>query len=163
MNVLVAAWPIKRLALARLAGIADGSLVPPDGSTALVATPSRPVQVSHFQPTNPERISVYGMPLRATARELTAEDPSMTGQIAFIEIRVRVFDPGEDQIGVDQQLGDMLSAVATALLEEPVFEAGRLWLSATSQEAQDLSPNPDPSVTGVASLVFAAEAVAYAG
>lgn len=162
MNVALLAWPIKRLALARLTGIADGSLAAPTGAESLIATPTRPVQVSHFQPTSPERISVYGMPLRAAVREITAEDSSVTGQIAFIEVRVRVFEPGEDQTGVDQQLGDLLSAVATALLEEPVFEAGRLWLSASSQEAQDLSPNPDPSVTGIGSLVFAAEAMAYA-
>jgi hypothetical protein len=160
--VSLLAWPIKRLALARLAAYVDGSETPPAGAEDLVSTASRPVQVSHFEPTNPERVCIYGTPLRATANEATAEDPSITDQIAFVEIRVRIYEPGEDQFGVDFMLGDMCAAVATGLLAAPLFPSGRFWLSAMAQEPQSLTPNPDPSVTGVASLVFAAQAMAYA-
>lgn len=162
MQVALLAWPIKRLALATLAEVADGSTPPPSGAAPLVATVARPVQVAHFLPTNPERVCVYGTPIRATARELTAEDPSVTGQTALIEIRVRIYEPGEDIEGVDQALGEMCTAVASVLLSAPLFPAGRIWLSAMAQEPQEFTPNPEPSVTGVASLVFSAEALAYA-
>lgn len=162
MDVALLAWPIKRLAIARLTAYANGTEIPPDGAAPLVSTPSRPVQVTHFEPTNPERVAVYGMPLRSSATEATAEDPSVTNQTAIIEIRVRIFEPGEDQPGVDQQIGDLCTAIATALLEESLFPAGRIWLSATAQEPQIVTPNPDPSVTAVAALVFSAQALAYA-
>jgi hypothetical protein len=163
MDVALLAWPIKRLAVARLTAYANGTETPPAGVAPLVSTPSRPVQVSHFFPTGgPERVCIYGVPLRAVATEQTAEDPSVIGQTAIIEFRVRVYEPGEDVTGVDWQLGDLCTAVATALLEEPLFPAGRIWLSAVAQEPQELTPNPDPSVTAVAALVFSAEALAYA-
>lgn len=162
MKVTLLAWPIKRLAIASLAAIADGTDPPPVGAEPLVSAAGRPVEVSHFLPANPERVCVYGTPVRIVAREATAEDPSVTGQVALIELRVRIYEPGEDQSGVDQQLGDMCTAVATALLSAPVFEGGRIWLSAIAQDPQELSPNPEPSVTAVASLVFSAEAIAYA-
>lgn len=160
----ILAWPIKRLALARLRSIADGDIVAPIGTELLVSTASRPVEIAHFEPAEmPERICVYGMPIRSAVREVTAESPTVLTQTPTLELRVRMFQPGEDREGVDQALGDLCSAVASALVDAPLWPTGRLWLSSYAQDAQDLAPNPEPSVTATAALVFTAEEVGYAG
>jgi len=156
------AWPLKRVAFARLMSYADGSVTPPAGAELLISTATRPVEVAFSAPAEPERICIYGAPLRATFEEVTAESPATFGEVALVGFRVRVFDPGEDEIGVDQVLGDMCTALTIALLTVPLFAQGRVWLSAMQQDPTILTPAPEPSVTGAASMVFSAAAVAYA-
>lgn len=160
MNII--AWPLKRLAVARLKAIADGTEPPPTGAELLLSTAARPVEVAFSLPSEPERVSVYGIPLRSAFDELTAESPSTFGEVALIGFRVRVFEPGEDEMSVDQQLGDMCTAVVTALLTVPLAATIRVWLTAMQQDPTVLTPGPEPSVAGAASLIFSAQAVGYA-
>jgi hypothetical protein len=159
----IIAWPLKRVALARLTAYADGSEVPPAGAEPLVSTNLRRVEIAHTLPAEPDRICVYGMPVRATFAEVTAEDPGTFRDTSQFELRVRVFEPGEDAIAVDQTLGDMCDAVVTALLDTPLTGLGRTYLAAMAQDLPELKGHPDPSITWVASLVFRTEVIGYAG
>lgn len=164
------AWPLKRSAFARLAAIAAGGQAPPIGAELLVSTTARPVQVSAYLPAEPDRICVFGTPLSASRREFTGESGRgawnnivATGQIETVrlEVRVRVYEPGEDFDSVDKTLGDMCSAVASAILGSPLFEQGRIYLSGVTQDPTALAPVPEPSVTGNASLTFTAEVITF--
>jgi hypothetical protein len=161
MPTIILAWPIKRLAIARLAAYADGSEPVPPGAEGLVSTPDRPVQVESSVPAEPDRISIYAGPLRSTFDELTAEAPDMVSETATVEIRVRVFEPGDDVAGLDQLLGEMCQAVTTGLLWKPLDPHVRLWLSQLRQDTPTLVPAPEPSAVQSASLFFPAEVVAY--
>src|SRR3970040_2200834 len=99
------AWPLKRSAFARLANIAGGISAPPIGAELLVSSTDRPVQVSPYLPAEPDRICIFGTPLSASRREITAESGRgawgnlvATGQVETVrlEVRVRVYDTGED-------------------------------------------------------------------
>jgi hypothetical protein len=168
---VVMAWPLKRSAFARLSAIAGGTSPPPMGAEGLVShPPDRVVEVSQYLPAEPERICVFGTPLSASRRESSGESPRYAGNIIVsgvqvetvrLEVRVRVYEPGEDFDSVDRTLGDMCSAVATALLSSPLFEQGRMYLSGISQDPTALAPAPEPSVTGNASLVFTAEVITF--
>lgn len=164
---VVLAWPLKRSAIARLKAIAAGTQPPPMGAELLVATAVRPVEVSHVLPAEPDRICVFGTPLSGSRREASGErqsGPLVTAvqvESVRLEIRVRVYEPGEDVEGVDRTLGDMMSAVASALLSTPLFEQGRMYLSGFSQDPTALRASPEPSVTGNASLTFTAELVTF--
>lgn len=159
----ILAWPARRLALARLTNIANGSLPPPAGASLLVSTPARPVEVSFSTPAEPDRICIYGIPLRATFREFTAEDPSQLTELATVAFRIRVYEPGEDEFHADQTLGDMCAAVQAALSTTPLAPAVRMWLAALQQEQTVLSASPDPAVVVAAAMAFNVEAVSYAG
>lgn len=157
----ILAWPMRRLAVARLRSYADGSVTPPAGAELLVSTPGRPVQVEMSEPAEPERIVVYPAPLRSVFREVTAEAPTYLAETAGIDLRVRIYAPGEDEADVDQALGDVCDAVATALMAEPLGGQTRLWLATVSQDAPVRAGAPEPGVTYSAVLSFRAEAVAY--
>lgn len=166
----VMAWPLKRSAFARLKLIAAGTQPPPQGAELLVSSVDRPVQVEQFLPAEPDRICVFGAPLSASRREASGESPRYAGNVMVsglqietvrLEIRVRVYEPGEDVDGVDRTLGDMCSAVATAILSSPLIEQGRLYLSGVTQDPTALAPPPEPSVTGNGSLTFTAEVITF--
>lgn len=157
------AFPLKRLAVARLQAIATGQIPPPAGTELLVSTAQRPVQVAFSRPAEPDNICIFGVPVRATFAEVTAEAPDQLTETATIGFRIRVFDIGEDEFTVDQTVGDMCTAVTTAVLTPALSPVARMWLSGMTQDAPLLAPNPDPSVTASTLLIFSAEAVAYAG
>lgn len=167
----VMAWPLKRSAFARLGMIAAGEQAPPLGAELLVSDPPlRPVQVELFLPAEPDRVCVFGTPLSFSRREITAESrqAALSGLVAIgqvesvrLEVRIRVYEPGEDFDKVDRAVGDMCSAVATALLSVPLFEQGRMYLSGGTQDPTAMAPAPEPSVTGNASLVFTAEVITF--
>lgn len=159
--MLILGWPLKRVAIARLQSYADGTVAPPAGAELLVSSVDRPVQVEHKAPPEPDRICVYGAPLRAQFGEVTAERPDVLSERAVIEIRVRCYDPGDDVPGLDQVLGDMCQAVAVAMLTPPLSTQVRVWLSAIVQAPDGLTQQPEPAVVSSASLLFTAEAVAY--
>jgi hypothetical protein len=167
---VVMAWPLKRSAFARLAQIAAGERPAPLGAEALVSAPLRPVQVELFLPAEPDRICVFGTPLSFSRREFTGESGRGTlpglmavGQVESVrlEVRVRVYEPGEDFESVDRTVGDVCSAVASAVLSEPLFEQGRIYLSGGSQDPTAMAPAPEPSVTGNALIVFTAEVITF--
>jgi hypothetical protein len=168
---VIMAWPLKRSAFARMQKIAAGTVPAPGGAELLVSTTDRPVQVELYLPAEPDRICVFGTPLSASRREFTGETARgawannmiAVGQVETVrlEVRVRVYEPGEDFESVDKTLGDMCSAVATAVLTAPLFEQGRIYLSGVSQDPTALAPSPEPSVTGNASLVFTAEVITW--
>jgi hypothetical protein len=167
---IIMAWPLKRSAIARIKSIAAGTQSPPMGAELLVSTPDRPIQVEHYLPAEPDPICVFGTPLSFSRREITGESGRgawsnivSTGQIETIpfEIRVRVYEPGEDVEVVDRTLGDTLSAVATAILATPLFEQGRIYLSGGRQDPTALAPSPEPSVTANAVLIFTAEVITF--
>ncbi len=165
MTTQIMSWPLKRVALARLRGIADGSLPPLPNTTALVSTDARPVDVLHFLTIEPARVCVYGMPVRSVAREITAEMPTEVTQTFTLELRARIFEPGEDREGVDQALGNLCDAVVAALLypAAPLWAAGRVWLASVVAAPQEVAGAPEPSITAEASLLFSAEGVGYGG
>lgn len=167
---VVLAWPLKRSAFSRLAQIADGRKTPYPGTEGLVSTTERPVQVSLFLPAEPDRICVFGTPLSFSRREITGESAqgNWPGGIAVgvvevvrLEVRVRVYEPGEDFDAVDRTLGDVCSAVTTAVLAEPLVHQGRIFLSGGTQDPTAMAPSPEPSVTGNAVMVFTAELVGF--
>lgn len=154
-------WPIKRLAIARLQGYADGSEPVPPGCELLVSTRDRPVQVEHLAPPEPDRISIYGGPLRSAFGEISAEAPDLVTETTTVEIKVRCYEPGDDVAGVDRLLGDMCQSVATGLIWKPLDPHVRLWLASIRQDPGSYVPAPEPSVIQSASLFFGAEVVAY--
>jgi hypothetical protein len=158
----ILAWPLKRVILSHINGIVTGQTVPPPGTEPLVWTRERPVEVAHFEPPEPDRICVYGTPLRGTVREVTAEYTGLGTEGPAVELRVRIHEPGEDVIGVDTQLGQVLDAVVSAVLDQPLLPGGRLWLAAYAQNPPALTPTPSPAVTITAGLVFRAEVVGHA-
>lgn len=167
---VVMAWPLKRSAFAYLEKIAGGDTPPPPGAELLVSTADRPVQVARYLPGEPDRICVFGTPLSASRREFTGESATgswanivAAGQVESVrlEIRVRVYEPGEDFDSVDKTLGDTCSAVASAILAAPLLAQGRIYLSGVSQDPTALAPSPEPSVTGNASIVFTAEVITF--
>ncbi len=155
----ILAWPLKRVILSRLNDIATGQVAPPPGTEPLVWTRERPVQVEHFEPPEPDRICVYGMPLRGSLREVTAEYTGLGTEGPAVELRVRIHEPGEDVVGVDILLGQVLDAVVSAVLDAPLLQSGRLWLGAYAQDRPALTPTPSPAVTMTAGVVFRAEVV----
>lgn len=165
----VLAWPLKRSVFARLAKIADGTAAPPAGAEALVSTPERPVGVSLFLPAEPERICVYGTPLSFSRREASGDTArpgiaSVQFEIVRLEVRVRVYEPGEDFEPVDKTVGDMCSAVASAVLGTGDLlppNSGRVYLSGGTQDPTAMAGAPEPSVTGNALVVFTAELVTF--
>lgn len=162
------AWPLKRSAFALLAKVAAGTTPPPNGAEALVSTTDRPVEVSLFLPAEPDRICVYGTPLSFSRREGSGESArpgfaSVQFEIVRLEVRVRVYEPGEDFESVDKTVGDMCSAVASAILGTRLIaeNGGRIYLSGGTQDPTAMAPNPEPSVTGNALVVFTAELVTF--
>jgi|SRR3954447_15681105 hypothetical protein len=161
MATIILAWPIKRLAIARLQSYAYGGEPPPPGAEGLVSTRDRPVQVEPMAPPEPDRIAIYGGPLRSQFDEMTAESPDMLVETTTVEIKVRVFDPGDDVAGLDQLCGDTCQAVVTGLIWKPLDPHVRLWLAQMRQDPGSYMPTPEPSVVLSASLFFTAQVVAY--
>lgn len=170
-GTIVWAWPVKRAMFARLRNIASGDAAPYPGSELLVADgDTHPVQVELFLPANPDRVCVFGTPVSFSRRELTGESnqgglaqaiATVQDEQVRIEVRIRVYEPGDDFDSVDRMLGDMCSAVATAVLAEAFTENGRirLYLAGGTQDPTAMAPPPEPSVIGNASLTFIAEVI----
>lgn len=173
MGTIVWAWPVKRAIFARLAAISDGSKPAYPGTELLVADgDDNPVQVSLFLPAEPDRICIFGTSVSFSRRviggdgrpgDLTQGIAVLQDEIARIEVRVRVYEPGEDFESVDRKLGDLCSAVASAVLAERFGsnQGPQITVSLTggSQDPTAMAGSPEPSVTGNASLTFSAEVV----
>jgi hypothetical protein len=158
----VLAWPLKRLAIATLKMIADGTTPAPVGAELLVSTAARPVQVAAVPPAEPERILVLGAPLRSAFREVTAESTGVLTETVTLELVVSVLELGEDVDETSKALGDMCQAVIAAITATTLTTLGRVWLTAVAEDAVRFSPGPEPSVLAVASVAFTAEVVANA-
>ncbi len=168
-GTIVWAWPIKRAVFARLAKISSGEKPPYPGSELLVASgDDHAVQVSLFLPDEPDRICVYGTPLSFSRRILSGDGRQggvpqsiavVQDEQSRIEVRVRVYEPGEDFDAVDRLLGDMCSAVATAVLAEDFGDRITVTLVGGVQDPTAMYPAPEPMVIGNAALTFTAEAV----
>lgn len=169
---IILGWPLKRSVFARLTAISDGSRSPYPGSELLVADgESWPVQVATALPAEPDRVCIFGGPLSGSRREITGESAQGQGLAQAVavgeaeqirlEIRVRVYQPGEDFDDVDRQLGDVMSAVHTAVTAEPFFDQGRIYLSGYSQDPTAIRGAPEPSVIGNAVLVYLAEVIGF--
>jgi len=171
---LIVAWPLKRSVIARLQGHADGTVLPPSGAELLATgDPSfSTVQVTDVIPAEPDRLAVFGAPLRLSRGNRTAEINSGTSssvpiapsgvviESVILELRCRVYQPGEDSTAVDRMLGNLVQAVAVAVLNgSPFFSQGAMSLLSVTQDPTIVAPNPEPSVIGYASLVFAADVV----
>lgn len=168
------AWPLKRSVFARLSAITTGDMVPPAGAELLATGDPAysTVQVSYFLPAEPDRLCVFGTPLRGSRAPLTAETytpvtasvpiaaTGATAETVQLEIRCRVYSPGEDTDGVDRMVGDLAQAVTAAVVGGPaLFLQGSVALSTYTQELTAIVPSPEPSVTGAVSLLFTAVVV----
>jgi hypothetical protein len=165
---LIVAWPLKRSVIARLQSYASGvTPVPPGAELLASGDPAfSSVQVSMVIPAEPDRLSVFGAPLRLSRLDRTAEvnqgfaPARVVIESVVLELRCRVHQPGEDTEGVDRMLGNLVQAVAIAVLNgEPFFTQGSITLTSITQDPTAVAPNPEPSVTGFASLVFTADVV----
>jgi hypothetical protein len=171
MGTVVWAWPIKRAIFARLRNISTGDAPVWPGTEPLVSVgDTHPVQVELFLPAEPDRITVYGTPLSFSRRVISGDSrqanfpqsiATVQTETDRIEVRVRVYEPGEDVDNVDRTLGDMLSAVATAVLSDNFGDRVSVTLTGGTQDPTTMAPNPDPYVIGNASLTFTAEAVGF--
>lgn len=155
----ILAFALKRSVMARLQAINTGSIPPPAGAEMLA---SSGVQVNPILPAEPDRICVYGTPVRSTRQITTAERTTCTESVAC-EIRIRVYQPGEadEDVGdVDLLTSQLCNAVAKAVIDgDPLVDRslGDLYLYEVLQWPTAVTPHPEPSVTGLASLVFQAE------
>jgi hypothetical protein len=163
---LIIAWPLKRSILARLRSHADGVTPPPPGAELLATGDAEfdgAVQVEHALPAEPSRLCVYGAPLRLARSARTAEVGYGGGALveaATVELRVRVYAPGEDIEGVDRMLGDLVQAVAVAVVSgNRFFDQGAIDLTAVVQDPTAVAGSPEPSVTAYASMTFLAEVI----
>lgn len=159
MPTILMAWPLKRSAIARLKAYADGTYPAPPNITPLVG-----VQVGFVLPANPDRVCVYGTPVNSTRRYAT-EERGLSVESVRMEIRVRVYQPGEadEDIGdVDTLTGQLCQAVASALIDyEPVVDQtmGTMTVAQVIQWPTAVTPFPEPSVTGLASVLFQADVI----
>ena len=160
MPTVIMAFPLKRSMIARLSGISDGSIPLPSPTCA----PLVGVQVGTVLPADTDRIVVYGTPVRSTRRQITAENTNATESVT-VEIRVRVFQPGEqdEDVGdVDLLTGQLVQAIASAVMDgDPIVYPGmgNINLAAITQWPTAIAPYPEPSATGLASLFFTADLV----
>jgi hypothetical protein len=169
--VLIIAWPLKRSVIARLRAIATGAKVPPPGAELLASGHPEfcvPTQVEYFLPSEPDRLCVYGTAIRSARRDVTADrtvsfpTASVVGlqvETVTLELRVRVFSPGEDVEAVDAVTGQLCQAVATVVTGTSFFEQGTIGLTSIIQDPAVIAPNPEPSVISNVSLVFTAEVI----
>ncbi len=168
-GTVVWAWPVKRAVFARLEKISSGEKPPYPGSELLVADgDDHAVQVALFLPAEPDRICIYGTPLSFSRRIISGDgrQGDVPQSIAVvqteqsrIEVRVRVYEPGEDFDSVDRMLGDVCSAVATAVLAEDFGQRITVSLVGGIQDPTAMYPGPEPTVIGNAALTFTVEAV----
>lgn len=151
-------FALKRVALARLQAVQSGDTVIA-GTDALLGPD---VQIAPIMPADPDRIVVYFAPIRSTRAQKTAENGVVFESIP-LEIRVRVYSPGEDDedaSSVEKTLDDMCNAVARALLDgAPLASMGNLNLANVSQWPSAVTPAPEPSITGLASVYLQADLV----
>lgn len=157
----ILAWALKRSAFARLQQIVEGTIPPPPGTELLTASG---VQAEVILPASPDRICVYGTPIRSTRRQATAENTNSIESVT-LEIRLRIYQPGEqdEDVGdVDRLTEGMCNAVATALIDgHPIVDQrfGNLNLSTVTQWPTAVTPMPEAYVMGLASIIFAADLV----
>jgi hypothetical protein len=159
----ILAFALKRSIIARIQKVADGSYGSLPPGTEVLARPD--VQVNPILPADPDRVCVYGTPVRST-RQFTTEERRTVTETVTCEIRIRVYQPGqqdEDVGEVDLLTGQVANAVGIAVLDTlaPVVDPsfGSISLSDVTQWPTALSPAPESSVTGLASLIFTAELV----
>jgi hypothetical protein len=114
------------------------------------------VQVSSTLPAEPDRKCVYGGRVRWAQREITDMKGVVFVQTITFEVRVRVFDLGDDVDGVEAEAERIISAVADGVVALPslVGTAGTLVASAGDQDPTMLSPGPEPSVAANFSVTF---------
>jgi hypothetical protein len=157
--VAVQAWPVKRAMVARLKAVVTGSIVVP-GTTALVSPGGgRTVQVAHVIPAEPDPVCVYGTAIQLTRHPATAEHGGVAQERCPLEVRIRVTEPGEDVEAADQLAGDLVNAVATAVLAEPRLcgTTGSLTLLSVSQDPIARAPSPEPEVRVNVGVTFLLE------
>jgi hypothetical protein len=146
---VILAWALKRSAVARLRQAAAAETV---GAEAMLG-----VQVEYAIPAEPMDECVFGTPVRSTRASMVAERLTVYREVVPLEIRVRVHSSGEDVEGVERRLGDLASAVASALTDAPLFGQGGFDLTSVAADPTALAPAPEPSVTANVSLIFTAQ------
>jgi hypothetical protein len=147
----ILAWALKRSAIARLRMYAAEEY--PDAE-ALVG-----VQVEYFLPAEPADDCVFANPVRMTRTSTVAERHTVYREVVPLEIRVRCRQSGEDVEAVERRVGDLASAVATALTQAPLIGQGSFELTSMTADPTAVAPAPEPSVTSNVSLIFTAQIV----
>jgi len=169
-GTLVWAWPLKRAVFARLAKVSTGELSYPGAEALLSVPPDYPVQVELALPREPDRVCVYGTPVSFSRRESSGESAqgdfvqsvaSVQVEVDRIEVRVRVYEPGDDFESVNRTLGNVCSAVTTAIQSERFGERMRIYLAGGTEDPMAMHPAPEPYVVANAILAFTAEVVTF--
>lgn len=149
-------FTLKRVALARLQAVQTGTAVI-EGTDALLPAD---VQIAPILPASPDRVAVYFAPVRSQRVQRTAENGVVVETVP-LEIRVRVYEPGQDDEDiagtVEQTLDDVCNAVARALLDGPKLGVGNFNLSNVTQWPTALQSTPEPGATGMASVYITAD------
>lgn len=114
------------------------------------------VQVSNTLPAEPERKCVYGGRVRWSQREITDQKAMVFVQTITFEVRVRVFDLGDEVAAVEEEAERIISAVADGVVggQSLVGTAGTLVAAAGDQDPTMVSPGPEPSIAANLSVTF---------
>jgi hypothetical protein len=147
----------KRVALARLQAVQAGTVLI-DGTAALLEDD---VQIAPIMPADPDRVAVYFAPVRSTRRQTTAENVTAVESV-ILEIRCRVYSPGEDDddaTAVETTLDAVINAVACALMDGQPLGIGNVNISNVTQWPTAVQATPEPGMTGTASIIVSADLV----
>lgn len=128
-------WAAKRTIIARLQAVQ---------ALAESGDPLADAQIVYALPDEPDRVCVYGGRARSTRRQVSAERNALHEEIVVVEVRVRVFEPGDDQ----QSTEAVAEAVAQRVSQvvAGIEAMGTVGVTATDQDPTVVSPDPDPYV-----------------
>lgn len=147
----------KRVALARLLSVQDGTTII-DGTSALLAPD---VQIAPIMPADPDRVAIYFAPVRSVRRQTTAENITST-EMVTLEIRCRVYSPGEDDddaTAVETTLDAVVNAVACALMDGDRLGVGNINIANITQWPTAVQAVPEPGIACTASIIVTADLV----
>lgn len=132
------AWAAKRSVIARIQAWAD---------VATATDPLYGLEISYSMPVQPERVSVYGGRVRSVRAQVGAEHALMMREDITVDVRVRVHEPGGDDVSVEATAEQISQRIALAVSAEPRISTGSVLVTATDQDPTIVSPDPDPWVT----------------
>lgn len=130
-------WAAKRAVIARLQSWADVS-APTDPLYAL--------QISYLLPPDVERVCVYGGRVRSSRTQATGEHAVMFREDVTVEVRIRVFAPGDDVQETERLAEGIAQRIAAAVSAEPRISTGSVAVSAVDSDPTVMIADPEPGI-----------------
>jgi hypothetical protein len=140
------AWAAKRAVMARLQAWSD---------VATSTDPLYQVQIGYTLPPEPDRVCVYGGRVRSVRAQATGEHGVMFREDVTVEVRVRVFAPGDDTDAAERVAEGIAQRIATAVSAEPRITVGTVAVVAMDADPTVVVPDPEPSVAVNVALTVA--------